>query len=121
MYYFVERSIVVIKPKQAFVDWVITTFDDLEGHLNLENMRIDCNSYLIPEIDEIEDGIKFVDEKYDDLFRMELSSWTADENLWPQNISLKIFWEWFDVEISPSLIDLSNDDEDEEEPADTIH
>ena len=45
-----------------------------------------------------------------DLFAMELSSWTEDETLWPQDMNLQTFWEWFDVEISPTTIDLSDED-----------
>jgi hypothetical protein len=42
-------------------------------------------------------------------------------------MSLKTFWEWFDIEISPTLIDLSDADgssdffDKEEESNDTIH
>lgn len=109
MYYFVERSVAILKPKQAFLDWVNGTFTDLPQPLSLESIRIDCNSYLIPEVNEIEDGVNFVDEKFADLFAMEFASWTEDESLWPQELSLKMFWEWFDVEVFPTTIDLSDD------------
>ena len=36
---------------------------------------------------------------------MELASWYEDEALWPKDLSLKAFWEWFDVEIHSTLID----------------
>ncbi|MFN8769467.1 MAG: hypothetical protein ACK5Z5_09440 [Neisseriaceae bacterium] len=115
MYYFVERSVAIIKPKQAFLDWVNNTFQDLPQQLSLESIRIDCNSYLIPEVNEIEDGINFIDEKYADLFAMEFASWTEDESLWPQELSLKMFWDWFDVEIFPTTIDLTDDSADGED------
>lgn len=108
MYYIVERSVAVVKPKQAFLNWINNNFDDLPRKLSLNDIQIDCNSYLIPEVTEIEDGINFIDEKFIDLFTMELSSWTEDQNLWPKKLSLQMFWEWFDVEIFPSAIDLSN-------------
>ncbi len=90
-------------------------------------MRIDCNSYLIPEVNEIEDGVAFVDEFFESLFQMELASWSEDQALWPAELSLKMFWEWFDVEISPTLIDISGDDDkaieqpDSNEQHETIH
>lgn len=124
MFYVVERSIVVLKPKQQFLDWINTNLaTSTETLLDLNSIRIDCNSYLISEITEIEDGIAYVDEFYESLFQLELASWTEDQNLWPQELSLKMFWEWFDVDISPTLIDLTNDNEDEseEEKHDTIH
>jgi|SRR6185437_12273616 len=126
MYYFVERSVAVIKPKQPFLEWVNSTFPDTPQPLTLESIRIDCNSYLIPEIDEIEDGVNYIDDKFADLFALELASWTEDETLWPQAFTLKMFWEWFDVEVYPTAIDISEEhigeDEDERRPlAKTIH
>jgi hypothetical protein len=127
MFYVVERSIVVIKPKQPFLDWINNNLAiSNETLLDLSNIRIDCNSYLIPEINEIEDGVAYVDEVYEALFQLELASWSEDQSLWPQELSLKMFWEWFDIEISPTLIDLTEDDdssnnEDEEIASDTIH
>ena len=109
MYYFIERSVAVIKPKQPFLDWVNGTFNDLPQKLTLDSICIDCNSYLIPEVEEIEDGVNFIDEKFADLFAMELASWTEDENVWPQEFSLKMFWEWFDVEVYPTAIDLTDE------------
>lgn len=127
MFYVVERSIVVIKPKQPFLDWINNNLAiSNESLLDLSNIRIDCNSYLIPEVNEIEDGVAYVDEVYEALFQLELASWSEDQSLWPQELTLKMFWEWFDIEISPTLIDLTEDDsgsdnEGEELASDTIH
>ena len=51
------------------------------------------------------EAISHIDEMYDKLFRIELSSWYEDEALWPQDRSLKTFWEWFDVEVHSTLLD----------------
>lgn len=127
MFYVVERSIVVLKPRQPFLDWVNTKLAiSNETLLDLASIRIDCNSYLIPEVNEIEDGVAYVDEVYEALFQMELASWSEDQSLWPEELSLKMFWEWFDVEISPTLIDLTEEDtaatdSNNQDHADTIH
>ncbi|MEN9945751.1 MAG: hypothetical protein RLZZ293_137 [Pseudomonadota bacterium] len=125
MFYVVERSVVVLKPKQPFLDWINDNLvTEQLGLLDLSSIRLDCNSYLIPEIEELEDGIAYVDEMYENFFRIELASWIDDQSLWPQELSLKMFWEWFDVEISPSLIDMTEADVEEEigeETAETIH
>lgn len=123
MYYFVERSVAVIKPKYPLLEWVNQSFTDLPQELTLDSIRIDCNSYLIPEVEEIEDGIKFIDDKFADIFALELASWTEDESMWPTNLSLKMFWEWFDVEVQPTIIDLTSDydDNDEQKVEETLH
>ncbi len=121
MYYFIERSVAVIKPKEPFLEWINASFTDLPQELTMESIRIDCNSYLIPEIEEIEDGINYVDERFDDLFALELASWTDDESIWPKERNLKMFWEWFDVEIHPTTIDMVEEDSDKIENDTTIH
>ena len=124
MYYFVERSVAIIKPKQPFLEWIRGTISDAPQELTLDSIRIDCNSYLIPEVEEIEDGINFIDDKFADLFSLELASWTEDENIWPGNLTLKMFWEWFDVEIHPTMIDLTEDTDlssGEREVVPTLH
>ena len=112
MFYVVERSVVVLKPKQPFLDWINNSLAySTDTLLDLQSIRIDCNSYLMPEVNEIEDGVAFVDEFFESLFQMELASWSEEESSWPEELTLKMFWEWFDVEISPTLIDLTGEDE----------
>lgn len=102
--YFVDRSVAVIKPKQPFADW-LNQAPDNELELSLESLRADCTVLLIPEFDEPEEGVAYLDEIADKLFEMELSTWYDDPAVWPTDRSLKAFWEWFDVEIHSTLID----------------
>lgn len=122
MYYFVERSVAIVKPKTPFLNWVNNGFNELEIKLTLDSIRIDCNSYLIPEANEIEDGINFIDDKFAEIFALELSSWTEDKTSWPEEtLTLKMFWEWFDVEIHPVTIDIAEIEEEDLETQSTVH
>ncbi len=112
MYYFVENSIVVVKPKEPFLEWLNKNFTDSPVPLTLNSIRIDCNSYLISSINEIEDGVNYIDQRFTDIFAIELSSWIEDKEYWPEELSLKTFWEWFDIEVFPTLIDLGAHTED---------
>ena len=113
MYYFVERSIAVVKPKQPMLDWVNQTFTDVSHQLTIDSIRIDCNSYMIPEVSHLEDGIKFINEKFADLFSLELATWSEDQDSWPEELTQEMFWDWFDVEIYPTIIDLALEDDTE--------
>lgn len=113
MYYFIERAIAVVKPKELFLNWIHQNFPD-SSQITLDSMRLDCNSYLIEPIDELEDGINFIDDKFVEIFSMELASWTDEEDKWPKNLTLKMFWEWFDVEVHSTIIDLANNESDNE-------
>lgn len=102
--YFVDRSVAVIKPKAPFLAWLnAVPGNDLD--IALDSLRADCTVILMPEFEEPEEGVAYIDEIYEQLFKMELASWYEEEELWPQDRSLKTFWEWFDVEIHSTVID----------------
>jgi len=108
--YFVDRSVAVIKPKAPFLDWLNKVPDNDMVDLTLEALRSDCTVILLPEFNEPEEGVAYIDEIYEQLFKMELASWYEDDALWPTDLSLKAFWEWFDVEIHSTVIDSVDDD-----------
>jgi hypothetical protein len=108
MYYFVDNSIVILKAKDPFVDWINKVFS-LDQPLSIDVVRQESNSYLIPKVEEIEDGINIVDDRFDELFALELSSWTEDKSSWPLGRSLQMFWEWFEVSVYPTLIEMDNE------------
>lgn len=102
--YFVDRSVAVIKPKEPFLQW-LNSVPGNDMDLSLDSLRTDCTVILLPEFTDPEEGVSHVDEMYEQLFKMELASWYEDESLWPKDLSLKAFWEWFDVEIHATVID----------------
>ncbi|POA97091.1 hypothetical protein C2134_19105 [Chromobacterium sinusclupearum] len=103
--YFVDRAVAVIKPKQPFLDWLNQLPDTDMVDLSLDSLRSDCTAVLLPEFIEPEEGVAHIDEICEQLFKMELASWDEDESHWPQDLSLKAFWEWFDVEIHSMVLD----------------
>ncbi len=107
--FIVDRSVAIIKPRQPFLDW-LNALPGNDIQLTLDEVRCDCTSILIPEANETEDGIAFIDEIAEKLFEMELSSWVAEEQHWPEKRNLKTFWEWFDVEIHLGVMDAVAED-----------
>ena len=49
------------------------------------------------------------------LFEFQLASWTDDESAWPSDRDLKMFREWFRVDIHSVVIDAGDDDIEGEE------
>lgn len=104
--YFVDRSVAVIKPKAKFLEWLESLPEEGEGvDLTLDQLRSDCTVLLIPEYEEPEEAVAYIDEIFEQIFKMELASWHEDEASWPKDMSLKAFWETFDIEIHAMLID----------------
>lgn len=102
--FFVDRSSFLLQPKQRFLDWLLSVEDE-DLNLTLDQIRVDCNTYLIPVFDTPEEGIAYIDEIYLSLFKVELSSWYEDPSVWPKDMSLQAFWEMFDVSIQSTVID----------------
>lgn len=107
--YEVDRSLALVRPKEPFQKWLNgLPHNDLE--LELDTMRADCTAFLLAEALEPEECVARIDEMYEKIFEMELGSWCDDRSLWPQDRSLKTFWEWFDVEIHSLVIDTLDED-----------
>lgn len=106
--YTVDRSVAVLKPKAPFLTW-LNALPDNDIELSLDSLRSDCTVIMIPEFNTPEEGVAYIDDIYQDLFKMELISWCEDRRAWPPDLSLKAFWEWFDVEIHSTVIDTMDD------------
>ena len=105
----VNRTAVVIKPKQPFVDWANSVVDEDEQH-SISDFSTDCSVILLPVVDSDEDAEALIKDMFQDLFELELSSWMTDDDTWPENITYKMFLEWFDVEFHSMVFDSSQND-----------
>ena len=101
----VNRSIVIVKPKKAYVDWA-NSFTEGGSVYDIEFFRRDCNVYLVNEVEEIGDDFQEVQVNYAAIFERELESWNSDKELWPVKRDYEIFETWFEVEIHSVVYDL---------------
>lgn len=109
--FFVDRTAVVLKPTERFLEWLKSS--DTEGDLpdlTVQQLRANCSVFLVPVFDEPEQAVAYFDERYSEIFAAELSGWTLDESTWPKDMSLKAFWEFFDLEIHDTVLDLETAD-----------
>ena len=105
---YVNRSALVIKPKQPFVDWANST--DPEGtQYSLQNIQSENNVYLVSEIDDDKDLEQEIKTHYRVIFENELLSWSTDRTAWPKKLSLALFKEWFVIGQNSMVADLCND------------
>jgi len=100
----INRTAIVIKPKQPFVDWVNSTPGDDE--YTLQELTSDNLIFLMPDYDDYEQIQKYLKKIYHQIFEWELFGWYTDENLWPTNRNWKMFNEWFSYEICSEVFDL---------------
>lgn len=100
----IDRSLIVLRPKQPFLDWVQAVA--YEEGLTLEEIREDPAAYLIPEFESDEEQTAILKWCYEFLFEALLESWYTDPDVWPKDRSLEMFLEWFDVEFQSLVFDL---------------
>ncbi len=110
-----NRGMVMLRYKQPFLDWIkASNSEPLE--LTLEEANDDGEVFLVPEYDSeknpvgcTEDAVKWVEKRWRMLFEHALNGWVQDETLWPGNLTLKMFREWFEVEYRSMVWDMGHE------------
>ena len=90
-----NRSAIVVKPRQPFLDWLHTA-DPTSRNLSLRELVQEPTIYLIPECDTEEDVRGVLQELCEEMFVEQLASWFTDESTWPVDRSIDVFCCWFD-------------------------
>lgn len=125
-----NRTVVLLGPKQPFLDW-LNDVDPDDEPLTVEDVRDDNEVFLIPQFNDNSDSEKWVEMRWSFLFEHMLMGWIDDEAMWPQDRTLDMFREWFDIEIHTMAWDLSDEqlfvedwqdeEDDEDEEIEKIH
>lgn len=126
----INRTVVLLGPRQPFLDWLNNVDPDDEA-LTVEDLREDNEVFLIPQYNDNSDSEKWVEKRWSFLFEHMLMGWVDDEALWPQERTLEMFREWFEIEIHTMAWDLSDEplivedwqdeDDDENKGIEKIH
>lgn len=66
----INRGLIVVKPKQPFLDW-LHSLDLDDSELQLETLRADTNAYLIPEWESDEEQAEIILQCADFVFEEE--------------------------------------------------
>ncbi|MBU4487279.1 MAG: hypothetical protein KKD38_10180 [Candidatus Delongbacteria bacterium] len=92
-----NRSFIAVKPKAPFAKWVN---EHSESKITEEDICTERNLYMIEELEEgtPEEVDKFLKKHYEGIFINELWGWYTDEDYFPENISFKMFKDWFEYE-----------------------
>jgi hypothetical protein len=97
-----NRSVVMVRPKQPFLDWAAQANGSGESP-DRDDERI---VYLIPEYDDEQEAWELLEEVYEEIFESELYGWNTDESAWPQQRDFAMFQQWFDIELNSIVEDL---------------
>ena len=108
MFESVNRNALIIKPKQALLDWVNRIFPEDPLFEDSLGKHDDANVYLIPEMDSTEESLEYLKMNFEPIFEELLFEWCEDETLWPQKINWQLFENWLDYSIQSVVVDVDN-------------
>ena len=110
----INRSTVVIKLKQPFVDW-LNSIPGESSDNKLENMPTEVTTFNVPVFSSPKELKAYIQKRYSLLFEFELYGWYTAEELWPKKRTWEMFQEWFSIEVNSEIFDLVNRDIEKEE------
>jgi hypothetical protein len=67
--YTIERDVLVIHPRQPFLDWINRTVEQ-SSPVTMEELQNDCTVFLVPEQDALEETLAYVQPLKTRLFEM---------------------------------------------------
>ncbi|CAG2132907.1 hypothetical protein D3C81_706870 [compost metagenome] len=122
-----NRSMVMLLPEQPFLDWIKAVDPEPVPGLSLEDVRDDASVFLLPSevADSPETAMRWVEKRWQAFFEFMLGEW-FDDSMWPENMSLAMFREWFTPRFHSMVWDMAPespithedwDDEDDDMPS----
>jgi hypothetical protein len=112
----VNRIAISIVGAGPYEEWTRKTDGDAnKGTLTVARVQVYGTAFLLPEFELEEDIQEWVEDNALWLFEFELSAWTEDESVWPRDRDLKLFREWFRIDIHSAVVDAGDDDIEGEE------
>ncbi len=102
-----NRSAVVLRPKQPFLEWAATVHKD--DPQTAEETRAaftqDRTVFLLPEYNSDQVAAENLSDFAQLLFEEMLQSWSLDMNAWPSDREWETFQEWFEFECFSMVVD----------------
>jgi len=112
----INRTAVTVVGAKPYLDWTRQNEADFnKGALTVERAKTYGAAFLLPELELEEDVQEWVEENAGWLFEFQLAAWTDDESTWPESRDLKMFREWFRVDIHSVVVDVGDDEIEGEE------
>ncbi len=97
----INRTALVLKPKQPFHDWLLS----VEPGNDFSDALQEGDVYLLSDYEKISQMQNWLKRNFDSLFTDQLNNWYADEDLWPQNRTMAMFKEWFEYSLFTTILD----------------
>ena len=104
----VNRSLLIIKAKEPFRDWVASLPG--KSKITIRDLNTGCKAYLIPEFEDNTQKDEILHQIHADIFAEKLFQYCIDDIKWPQNRTFALFNRWFEPEFYPVVEDTAGSD-----------
>jgi hypothetical protein len=101
----INRNVVIIKPKQPFLEWV-NSDPTLLPPVSMEYLHQDCTAILVTDLYSLQDALDYLQPFKPSLFELELEGWNLDPATWPAERTNEVFDAWFELEVHSMVWDI---------------
>jgi len=107
----INRTAVIVRPLEPYLKWIRRSdqgglADDVYEGMRNEEPHI----YLLPEYQVLEEREALFDEFWAEIFEAMLAVWCTDSSTWPDNRTIEMFKRWFEIQMTPAVDDLIDDE-----------
>jgi len=111
--YIVNRSAVVLKAKQAFVDW-LNALPETEP-VTHDELAHESIIILLPEFDDPEREQDYLRKIAPTILDSQMESWCMDDSHFPRKKDWALLQKWFEIELISEVFDVDEDPLEKEE------
>lgn len=101
----INRSALIVRPRKSMQEWI----NAIEGKTVYDLTRAEPSVYLVPEVFDTEDSAAVWQPYYKQIFEKELEGWYPDRALWPADLSLLCFLDFFDISFAGTVTDATGE------------
>jgi hypothetical protein len=107
----INRTAVSVVGGEPYLAWTRSRDADFNrGKLTVARTKAFGSVYLLPEGVEEEDLLEWIEDNYAALFESQLAAWTEDEAAWPKVRDLRMFRDWFRIDLHSVVVDVGEDE-----------
>lgn len=104
-FFTINRYALTLRPSAAMTEWLNGLYPDDQTPYQPKPNHEDTDIYLLPEFEDIEEALEWLEENYLDFFEAALENWCADESEWPEQMDWELFQEFFDFSLQSEVVD----------------
>lgn len=107
--YVANRVVTIVRPRIPFVEW-INAVDPFPARatITLDDARDEPSAFLIltdSNDNRDQPGKQWIQRNWKAVFEHLLGYWYIDPDLWPRNLTIRMFREWCEIRVHSTVLD----------------